>query len=200
MWARSMFVDFLSLRIYISTNLLQRCELFQMCDELNQLHIKIMSPRTVKILLINKHWTPTNLISLYYYEDRYIKRPLCLKVAKLGTMDAPRQQMTPMDSEVTWSKVKVKLLILLFAQYFLPLFWKVPKLGSVDVPSEQMTYCNVQVTWSEVKLLIFVPCSVTQYLMIPLKVQFTCMLLSKKVNQVTDQGQALYSKSQKSNI
>ena len=76
--------------------------------------------------------------------------------------------MTPMDSEVTWSKVKVKLLILLFAQYFLPLFWKVPKLGSVDVPSEYMTYFNVQVTWSEVKLLVFVQILSAQYLLTPL--------------------------------
>ena len=33
---------------------------------------------------------------------------LCLKVANLGIMDAPREKMTPIDFQVTWSKVKVQ--------------------------------------------------------------------------------------------
>ena len=34
-----------------------------------------------------------------------------LQLCKLGTVDAPSEQMTTIDFEVTWSKVKVKLLV-----------------------------------------------------------------------------------------
>ena len=37
--------------------------------------------------------------------------PLCWKVAKLGTVNASREQMTPFDVQDTWSWVKVKLLV-----------------------------------------------------------------------------------------
>ena len=37
--------------------------------------------------------------------------PICLKFAKLCTVDALREQMIPIDFQVTWSKVQVKLLV-----------------------------------------------------------------------------------------
>ena len=43
--------------------------------------------------------------------DPVIFWPLCLKVVKLDTVDAPREYMVPIDFKVTWSKVKVTLLV-----------------------------------------------------------------------------------------
>ena len=37
--------------------------------------------------------------------------PKCFKVAKFGTVDAPREKMTPTDFQVKWLKVTVTLLI-----------------------------------------------------------------------------------------
>ena len=36
---------------------------------------------------------------------------LLLGSGKVGTVDAPREQMTPIDFEVTWFKVKDKVLV-----------------------------------------------------------------------------------------
>ena len=63
---------------------------------------------------------------------------LCLKVAKIGTVDAPREQMFPIDFYVTLSKVRVKMLAsvqLLSISYLIPCL-KVAKLGTVDALRE----------------------------------------------------------------
>ena len=40
-----------------------------------------------------------------------IFKPLCLNVAKLGTVNAPREQKFPIYFQVTWAKVMFKLLV-----------------------------------------------------------------------------------------
>ena len=54
-----------------------------------------------------------NYWSLYKGCSLNIFWPFCLKVASLGIMDAPGKYMTPSDFQFTWSKVKVKLLVLI---------------------------------------------------------------------------------------
>ena len=52
---------------------------------------------------------------------------------------APREFMFTTDFQVTWSKVKIKLLIFvqkLSAQYLLSTFLKLPNIGTVVVPGE----------------------------------------------------------------
>ena len=82
-----------------------------------------------------------------------------LKVAKFDTVDVPRERMTPIDFEVTWSNVKVKLLVFekpLSSQYLL-----IPLLENrqiqysgcrlrVDDPS----WCSDQMVKIKVKLVV----------------------------------------------
>ena len=80
--------------------------------------------------------------------------PLCLKVFKLGTVVSSRKQMTTNYFEVTWSKVKVKLLVFekLFGQSFL--------IPSLESSLTWYTGCtqqiHVQITWSKVKVKLLV--------------------------------------------
>ena len=49
-----------------------------------------------------------------------ISLDLLVEIAKLGTVNTSREKITPVDVQVTWSKVKVKLLVfenMLSAQY-----------------------------------------------------------------------------------
>ena len=55
----------------------------------------------------------SNYWSLYKGCSLNIFWPFCLKVASLGIMDAHGMYMTPSDFQFTWSKVKVKLLVLI---------------------------------------------------------------------------------------
>ena len=51
-----------------------------------------------------------------------ILRALCLRVAKLGTVIVPRNQMFPVDFKINWTKVKVNPLVfvqMLYGQYLL---------------------------------------------------------------------------------
>ena len=57
----------------------------------------------VKLLVIEKS-CPLN-----------ISWPLCLKIAKSGPVDALREWMFPIDVQVTWSMVKVKLFVLILS-------------------------------------------------------------------------------------
>ena len=61
--------------------------------------------------------------------------------------------VTPIDFQITWSKVKVKLLV-----FEKNISLKIAKSGTVNVSREQMTPIDVQFTWSKVqiKLLVFV--------------------------------------------
>ena len=78
--------------------------------------------------------------------------PLCLKDAKHGTKDVPIE-MFPIDFQVEWSKIKVKLLqcsLCLNGVYsidFEPFAWKLSNLGTVHVnaPREKMATIDFQV-------------------------------------------------------
>ena len=72
--------------------------------------------------------------------------------------------MTPIDVQVKWSKVKVKLLV--FGKFcplsiFWPLCLKITKLGTFDAPWEWMFPIDVQVTWSNVKVKLLVVYSIS---------------------------------------
>ena len=76
-------------------------------------------------------------------------------VPKLGTVDAPREWICPMNFQVTWSKVKVKLLVvekMLSTQYLETLL-----LESCQTWYNECNYkVDVQVTWSKVKVKLSV--------------------------------------------
>ena len=69
---------------------------------------------------------------------------ICLKVAKLGRVDARRDQVSPIDFQATWSKVKVKMLVfekMKSSHYYLtPMLescqtWHIGCLQGVDDPN-----------------------------------------------------------------
>ena len=67
--------------------------------------------------------------------------------------------MIPIDFEVTWSKVKVKLRV--FENHcplniFWSIWWKIAKLVTLNAPWEWMFPIDVQVTRSEVKVKLLV--------------------------------------------
>ena len=72
--------------------------------------------------------------------------------------------MVTIDIKVTWSKVKVKLLVfvqMMSAQCCLTLCKRVTKLNAVDAPREYLIPNDFQVTW----LNVFVQMMSTKYLL-----------------------------------
>ena len=73
----------------------------------------------------------------------------------LGTVDAPGELMFPMDTQVTCSKVKVKLLVfqkMLSAQYPDPFSAKFPNFLQWMLLDIDMITINVEIAWSKVKV------------------------------------------------
>ena len=49
---------------------------------------------------------------------------ICWVISKLGTVDAPREEMFPIDFQVMWSKVRIKLLIFILLIILWSFAWR----------------------------------------------------------------------------